>query len=192
MKHQFPFLGLKRPERDALISDVLKQWKPEAESLMLGVEQLWGLEEREFKYAALDALIRYQKRLDATHVDRILALVVTESWWDTVDLLAGSVLSPLALRDRNIHDALFALKDREALWLKRTSLLYMLKHGSMTDRERLEALVVTHANESDFFIRKGIGWALRNFARIDPEWVRSVVARNALSPLSVREALKHL
>ncbi|MBI1317138.1 DNA alkylation repair protein [bacterium] len=192
MKHQFPFLGLKRPERNALISDMLKHWKPEAEALMSAAEQLWGLEEREFKYVALDALIRYQKQLDASHVDRILALVLTESWWDTVDLLAGSVLSPMALRDRNIHDALFDLKDREELWLKRTSLLYMLKHGPKTDRERLEALVRAHAAESDFFLRKGIGWALRNFARVDPDWVRAVVARNALSPLSVREALKHL
>jgi 3-methyladenine DNA glycosylase AlkD len=80
------------------------------------------------------------------------------------------------------------------MWLIRTAILHQLHYGTETDKDRLFRYCTRQAGHPDFFVRKAIGWALRHYARTNPEAVRRYVTRNrtVLSPLSIREATKHL
>jgi 3-methyladenine DNA glycosylase AlkD len=113
----------------------------------------------------------------------------TKSWWDTVDVLASRVVGPVA--ERPIIESWLTSGD---LWLERTAILHQLGYGERTDADFLFRSCLTHAASTEFFLRKAIGWALRQYARVDPAAVRGFVAAHAdeLSGLSRREALKHL
>lgn len=192
MRHRYRFLGINRPERDELIKSLIRSWKGNAEQLIAEVDALWMLEEREFRYAAVDLLIRHHKILETSHIDSIEAWILTDSWWDTVDSIAASVLSPMALRNREAFERFYLWKDSNELWLRRCSILYMLKHGSWIDERTLFEILDAQLQESDFFIRKALGWMLRTYARTAPGRVEYYVSSRPLSPLTRREALKHI
>ncbi len=121
-------------------------------------------------------------------------LVTTVPWWDTVDLLAAHVVGALVAAD----PALAAEMDRwsadDDLWLVRTALLHQLRHKERTDTDRLFHYCLRQSGHPDFFVRKAIGWALREYAKTDPGAVRDFLAREGdqFAPLSVREALKNI
>ena len=121
-------------------------------------------------------------------------LVTTTPWWDTVDVLAVHVAGPLVAADpapRTTMDAWIGEDDR---WIVRTALLHQLRHGRRTDADRLFRHRLLRAGHPDFFVRKAIGWCLREYAETGPEAVRAFVdgARDRLSPLPARKALKNL
>jgi len=196
MLGQFEFLGIRAgPRRDALKG--LMVFPGTADELLALAEALWCLPEREFRYAAIDLLTKHHKRLDVGALLRILKLVQTDSWWDTVDGLAGLV-GDVLLRakasqpdvQRHMDDAL----SHPNLWVRRVAMLHQLGWRAQTDQERLFRYALTLACEKDFFIRKAIGWALRDHARTQPDAVRDFLARHveSLSGLTHREAAKHL
>ncbi len=121
-------------------------------------------------------------------------LITTGSWWDTVDTLASNVVGGIMRR----HPAAVSTMDSWLadgnMWLVRSALLYQLRYREQTDLDRLFRYCLAQAGHRDFFIRKAIGWALRQYAWTDPEAVRAFVDkhRDELSPLSVREALKNI
>jgi 3-methyladenine DNA glycosylase AlkD len=121
-------------------------------------------------------------------------LLTTKSWWDTVDPLATRFVGDLAAAHPRLRVDLDAWSTDDNLWLVRTALLYQLHYGPRTDTDRLFGYCSRQAGHPDFFVRKAIGWALRQYARTDPGAVRQFIAqhRDRLSPLSVREAGKHL
>ena len=126
--------------------------------------------------------------------------VTTNSWWDTVDIFAASSMSPylLACGDGSPSTRLLQEMDKWAvsnnLWLRRTAILCQLKLKGQTDLKRLERYISCNASHKDFFVRKAIGWALREYAKHDPKWVKTFLAKykSELSGLSVREASLHL
>ena len=123
----------------------------------------------------------------------IRQLIVTKSWWDTVDALAAHVVGVMVARQPVLLSTMDEWVVSDELWLIRTAILHQLRYKSQTDTERLFRYCAQHAGHKDFFIRKAIGWALREYARTDPDAVRRFVkTQSALSGLSVREALKHL
>ena len=190
MKGQFAFLGLPAPERRAAQKEVLGDWKaPSADDLATFARACWARDERELQYAACDTLVRHVERLGPDALDLCEELITTKPWWDTVDVLASRVVGPLA--DRATVERWVASGD---LWLERTAILHQLTYGERTDADFLFRACLTHAASTEFFHRKAIGWALRQYARVDPDAVRTFVATNAdeLSGLSRREALKHL
>lgn len=192
MRDQFEFLGLPTPLRRQLSKPYLVPLT--APELKTAVEHLWGLPEREFQYFALGLIEKSRKLWTADLLETWEGLVTGKSWWDTVDALASNVVGPHLARfphqlpraDRWIESGDF--------WLQRTALLYQLGYREKTDPARLFAYIDRVASSREFFLRKAIGWALRQYARTDPEAVRSfVLARgDRLSGLSRREALKHL
>ena len=194
MKGQFPFLGLKQPERLALTRDFLKErGVPAGDELRRVAEELWELPEREFHYTAIALLEKRMKQADPSFVSLYEKLIASKSWWDTVDLLASKLAGRLFLSHPGLareHIPLWISSDN--LWLRRTALLFQLTYKEKTDAEWLFELIRTCADEKEFFIRKAIGWALREYAKSDPRAVRDFVAGTKLSPLSVREALKHI
>ena len=196
MRNQFPFLGLKRPEFQTLLRPVLAAVKPVAEEAWLAeaARLLWALPEREYQYTALDLLAKYQKKLTPSSLPLLRELITTNSWWDSVDGVIGAVLSPLTLRLPELQVSMDEWSRDENFWLRRAAILHQLKHHKATDAARLFAYCSANAADSEFFIRKAIGWALRTYAYTDPLAVRTFVETNKaqLSSLSVREALKHL
>lgn len=192
MRHLFPFLGIPTPLRRAITHNALAGLpRPNEADLTAIVEALWALEEREYQYAACDLLSRYQAVCTAAFLPEATRLITTKSWWDTVDGIATSVVGPLVSR----HPDLAAEMDRwiagDNIWLARTALLYQLHYKGNTDSARLFRYCETRACDTDFFLRKAIGWALREYSKTDADAVRAFVAdhANVLSPLSKREAL---
>ncbi|MFJ3583571.1 DNA alkylation repair protein [Streptomyces sp. NPDC090127] len=194
MKGVAPFLGIRTPERRALSRTVLDGTpRPDEDDCTAVALRCFALPEREYHYFAVDYLRRHVRSCSSGFLPVARHLVTTESWWDTVDHLAAHVVGGLVAAD----PALAARMDEwidDDLWLARTALLHQLRFKDATDTERLFAYCLRRAGDTDFFLRKAIGWALREYAKTDPGEVRAFVAhhRARLAPLSVREALKNL
>ncbi|MFG2720448.1 DNA alkylation repair protein [Streptomyces sp. NPDC048416] len=195
MKGVAPFLGVRTPERRALSRTVLAGLPRPTEADCTAVAlRCWALEEREYHYFAVDYLRRHVRVCSSAFLPIARHLVVTTSWWDTVDHLAAHVVGPLVAADGQLATVMDAWIDDDDLWLARTALLHQLTYKDRTDADRLFGHCLRRAGHPDFFIRKAIGWSLREYAKTDPGAVRSFVAaeQESLSPLSVREALKNL
>src|SRR5262249_32295364 len=121
-------------------------------------------------------------------------LITTKSWWDTVDELAAHVVGPLVAADQVLALTMDEWAYDADLWLSRTAILYQNRYREATDARRLLRYCADQAEHPDFFVRKAIGWALREYAKTDPEAVRTFVAshRGTLSGLSTREALRNI
>ena len=192
MKSEMPFLGVRVPEVRRIALAAVRTLR-DPDELRAAALELWDdAVHREERYAAMGLLGAEPVRGQLRNVPVIEHMVRTGQWWDFTDDLASRV--------RELHDA----HPREAaglvrtwstdgdLWIRRVAILSQLGRRARVDVDLLAACIETNLDHSDFFIRKAIGWALRDHARTDPDWVRAYVGAHALSPLSRREALKHL
>ena len=195
MRDQFAFLGFPTTKQHALgRSAVLGLPKPTEDELRAVVLACWDLDEREYQYFACDWLRTHVAVPGPGFIGTARTLVTTKSWWDTVDPLATRFVGGLVKRHPKLTAEMDTWSAEPNMWLVRTALLHQLNYGTDTDTERLFDYCTRQAGHPDFFVRKAIGWALRHYARTDPDAVRSYVAKNRarLSPLSIREASKHL
>ena len=195
MKHLFPFMGLKKPARAACMKPVLseaKRWT--IDDVHAAAVWLWNQPEREFQYAAMNLLEAGKKRWTAESYALMLAMIQEKSWWDTVDYIASNLVGAWLLRMPPEVRAAEAhrLNATGFLWNERTSLIFQLSYKHRTDTTLLADLIASHATSKEFFLQKGMGWILRQYARTDADWVKQFVDRHALPSLTVREALKHL
>jgi 3-methyladenine DNA glycosylase AlkD len=193
MRDQFAYFGvpapvLRRVERAAFAGLP----SPTPDDLRVFATECWARREREFHYAACDYLRRHHP--DESFLPVARELITTKSWWDTVDALATRVVGDLVRRHPSLVAEMDAWSRDDDMWLVRTAILHQLHYGPATDTTRLFGYCAAQAHHRDFFVRKAIGWALRHYARTDPDAVRAFVEahRGQLSPLSVREAGKHL
>ncbi len=195
MKHQFTFLGVPaaaRREAQKPILDALGA--ATGDELITFARACWADPAREVQYAAADALRRHNQALVPAHLPALAELITTRPWWDTVDPLATHAVGPLVARHPELSPVMDAWVDSDDLWLARTAILHQLLWKDRTDAHRLFAYADRRASDTDFFIRKALGWALRQYARTDPDAVRTYVESRTdrLSPLTRREALKRL
>ena len=195
MRDRFEFLGIPSTPRRELSREVLRGAPRFTEAELLAIAQAcWALPAREYQYFACELLRRDAKRLTPAALPVLRLLVTTKPWWDTVDTLAAHTAGPLVAA----HPQLASTMDEWTvpgtdLWLVRTAILHQLRYRGSTDFARLARYCEAWSAERDFFIRKAIGWALREYAKTDPAAVRAFVAAHpGLSPLSIREALKNL
>ncbi|QDQ10268.1 DNA alkylation repair protein [Streptomyces spectabilis] len=195
MKDVAPFLGLASGVRRDLARAVLAGTpRPDEADCTALALRCWRLPEREYHYFAVDYLRRHVKRCSSGFLPVARHLVTTVPWWDTVDLLAAHVVGGLVAADSELTADMDEWSTDDDLWVVRTALLHQLRYKERTDADRLFAYCARQAGHPDFFIRKAIGWCLREYAKTDPDAVRTFVERHrdALSPLSVREALKNI
>jgi 3-methyladenine DNA glycosylase AlkD len=195
MRDQFPFLGIRSTEQVALGRQVLAGLpRPGEDDLRAVSLACWALPEREYQYFACGLLRRYVRVCSADYLDTARELIVTKPWWDTVDSLAAHLVGPLVAQ----HPALLSTMDEWSgatdMWLVRTAILHQLRYREATDVIRLFRYCTAQAGHQDFFIRKAIGWALREYAKTAPDAVRAYVRahESRLSALSLREAQKNL
>jgi 3-methyladenine DNA glycosylase AlkD len=198
MKGHFDYLGIATPERRAAVTPLLRRLAGlGGDDLLLLANELWLLPRREYQYVALDLLARYSKNLNLDHVEPLLALVQQKSWWDSVDGLAsviGDVLRAGRAQAPACQDRMDLAVEDGNLWVRRTAMLHQNGWRAETDTQRLFAYALSLAPEPDFFIRKAIGWALRDHAHHNPALIRAFLQaqRHRLSSLTLREAGKHL
>lgn len=195
MKDVAPFLGIPAPQRRALSRTVLLGTpRPDETDCAAVALRCWRLPEREYHYFAVDYLRRHVGRCSSGLLPVARHLVTTVSWWDTVDLLAAHVVGALVAADRRLAADMDAWIADDDLWVARTALLHQLRYSERTDTERLFAYCLRQSAHTDFFVRKAIGWSLREYAKTDPDAVRDFVARERgrFAPLTVREALKNI
>jgi 3-methyladenine DNA glycosylase AlkD len=194
MRNQFEYLGIKSPELAEINKTFINNHGlPELADLEQILRDLWAMPEREFQYLAVGLLIRMEKELPAEFIHTIEYLIITKSWWDTVDSIAGnSVGAHFKSFPRVREKYLTRWRKSENFWLRRTTLLFQLNYKKDTDFPLLCNLIRENLGSKEFFINKAIGWSLRQYSRVDPQGVRDFVAQTPLHPLSKREALKWL
>lgn len=192
MRGQFAFVGIPSPRRDKLQRTALAGLRrPNERELIEAATALWVLPEREYQYAAADLLDKYALDLGPEALMAIEGLILRKSWWDTVDQLASHVVGTMVSRHPELATEMDRWVENENLWLVRTALIHELKFKSRTDVGRLLGYCERQAGHPDFFIRKAIGWALREYSKTAADTVRKFVAEHddSLSGLSKREAL---
>jgi 3-methyladenine DNA glycosylase AlkD len=190
MQDRFPFLGVQTPTRRQTTRSLVRGYAGDA---LVAAQALWAEPEREFQYVACDLLAARAADLAADAIEDVLGLVSSKSWWDTVDALAHTV-GVLVRRFPALVDRMDELIDDPDLWRRRVALLHQLGWQADTNDERLFRYCLRRADETEFFIRKAVGWALRDYAWHAPAAVRRFLDSDGakLSPLSLREAAKHL
>lgn len=194
MKNKFPFYGIKSPLRAELSAEFFIRFKElDQVSWREVVWELWCEDERELQYLSMELLFRRKKDYQPTDILLFERLILTKSWWDTVDFLSSSVLGAYFKKYPGKVQAITRRwMANDSFWLHRSCLLFQLKYRDSTNADLLYEFCRRLAGEKEFFIRKGIGWALRQYSKYDPESVKSFVLEHPLSPLSRKEALRLL
>lgn len=194
MRNHFSFLGIKSPERKELLKRFfVEHGKPEREWIKPLVTFLYAQPEREFHYTALAMIDVHIKKLDAEWLSFLEKLVITNSWWDTVDHIAPHHVGAILLREKaSIVDFPDKWIESDNFWLQRSAILFQLKYKEKTDALKLFTYLEATKGAKEFFIQKAIGWALREYSKTAPDEVSEFIKSTDLAPLSRREGLKHL
>ena len=194
MKNLFPYLGIKTPERRELLKQFFKEHGfPEISDLKQIVPDLWELPEREFQYCAVGLLNKFKEKCDKDIIDLYEYLIITKSWWDTVDGIASWLVGSLFKKyPEMIKPYTEKWMNSGNMWLQRTVILFQLNYKDKTDIKLLFPNMKKCLDSKEFFIQKAIGWALREYSKTDAQAVINFVENNELAPLSKREALKWL
>jgi 3-methyladenine DNA glycosylase AlkD len=196
MKTDMPFYGLQAPQRHALAKRLAKQFRPASQAdYARAVRALWRLPHREEKYVAISIARLWSDFVTAESIELYEQLVREGQWWDLVDDVAIHLVGRVWRDERRVTQRLMdTWIDDDNLWIRRTALLGQNTHRADTDEKRLFRYCMRRADESEFFIRKAIGWALREYSYAAAARVRAFVEvqRPRLSGLSYREAIKAL
>ena len=194
MRGQFEYLGIKTPQSKVLMKEfVSKHGLPPLGELNQILRDLWSLPQREFQYAAMNLLDKFKKRLPEKFAAILEYLIVTKSWWDTVDALASLAVGTHFKRFPKTREKyLKKWRKSKNMWLKRTAILFQLGYKQETDFDLLCDIIRENLGSDEFFINKAIGWALRQYAYTDSKAVKKFVKATELHPLSRREAMKHM
>ena len=194
MKNHFPFLGIKTPRRRELMKELFQESGILKESFQTEfIEALWELNEREYQYAALDYIEKSLKKLDKSHLPFFEKLIITKSWWDSVDMLAPKPIGKIAASHPEvIPNVIDGWAYGDHLWLNRAAILFQLKYKEKTDEKLLYSYILQNNKSKEFFIQKAIGWALREYSKTNSESVKRFIESNELPKLSVREGSKYI
>ena len=193
MQDKFRFLGVRGTTR----TEIYKKYFPDARKTKTidwdFVENCWNKEEREFQYVVVYYLKAMQKFLKREDISKLKYLIVTKSWWDTVDLLA-KVIGSLVIRIEGYDQIMLEWSKDSNIWLKRVAILYQLSLKDKVDKQVLDRILENNLGDNEFFINKAVGWALRDYSKYNPEWVREFIKKNKdnMANLSIREASKYI
>ena len=193
LKDQFEFYGISTPARRTMMSAHIKEYGlPEWSEIDVIARNLWELEERECQFTLVDLMNRMKKNLVPDNLPLLEYLISHKPWWDTVDALAGWLVGELFNKHPElIQPVTGRWMDSGDIWFQRSCLLFQLKYKEKTDLDLLYGFIEALSDHKSFWIRKAIGWVLREYSKTDPLTVQKYVdAHPELSGLSKREALK--
>ncbi len=193
MKSAMPYYGVGVPgvraiARSLEIPSVREDWEKAILALYRGAKK------REERYVAIMLANRSKAFLDARALPILEEIIVTGAWWDLVDSASDVLAKVLVNDEKKVRAAMMQWRKSDDIWKRRASIICQLPRKQDTDLALLEACIAPSLGRKEFWLRKAIGWALRQYARTDPAWVSRYVEahRDRLSGLSIREALKHV
>ena len=195
MKNNFTYFGIKTEKRRTIFKSNYEQNKPEVESNFRTIAwKLYQMKEREFHQTAIDLLVKeFKKKYVLEDIRLIEKLIITNSWWDSVDTIAKYILGGYLLQfPSETLKVVERFSNSENMWLNRSAILFQLSYKEKTNFEILKSECEKHKDSNEFFIQKAIGWALRDYSRFNPKGVEVYVNSTNLKPLSEREALRLL
>ncbi len=195
MKDKFGFLGINAPRRKELMKAFFAEnGLPSYDEMPNLVRELFAEPHREFHYFAIEIVFRLKKQWQADLLPLLEWMIVTNSWWDSVDGISSQLVSPFFEKFPQFIPAKTDEWNGSAnFWLVRVSIIYQLSYGKKTDTDLLFAYILPHCGSKEFFVQKAMGWALRQYSRTDAYAVKSFVeATPELPALSKREALRLL
>ena len=194
MKDKFEFFGINSPLRREIYGRFKKQYGliPEENKTTI-VKWCWKAPQREWQYFATEFLGKKKKKTEKEIIDLYEHMITNKSWWDTVDFIAAHLVgSYFKQNPESILELTTRWMNSDNIWLQRTCLLFQLRYKTNTDTQLLSSFIKPLSSSNEFFIRKAIGWALREYSKTNPDFVIQFVKENTLSGLSEREALKWL
>ena len=193
MLNKFEYIGIKTPERRKIFKNFFKEYKNEEKIDWEFVNKCWENKYREFQYVGADYLKNVKDKLTIDDIPKLKQLVLEKSWWDTIDNL-DMTIGALALKDSNVNKILLEWSLDENIWLRRIAIDHQLLRKEKTNTELLEKILKNNLGQNEFFINKAIGWALRDYSKTNPEWVKNFIEKNKekMAKLSVKEASKYL
>ena len=193
MLNKFEYIGIKTPERRKIFKNFFKEYKNEEKIDWEFVNKCWENKYREFQYIAADYLKNMKDKLTRDDIPKLIQLILKKSWWDTIDNL-DMTIGALALKDSNVNKILMEWSLDENIWLRRIAIDHQLLRKEKTDIELLEKILKNNLEQTEFFINKAIGWALRDYSKTNPEWVKTFIEKNRenMAKLSIKEASKYL
>lgn len=193
MRHQFDYFGLKMPQWMPLTKAIHKEHGvPEGEDLKVLARLCFEDDHREMQYFALETVQKKLKEQAPEFIDFLEELILTKSWWDTVDWIAKLAGMHFRHFPELISPVTERWMDSGNIWLQRVCLIFQLTYKEKTDAALMFGYIRRLSDSKEFFIRKGAGWALRQYSKTAPGAVKEFVATNRLAPLTKREALKWL
>ena len=193
MLNKFEYIGIKTPERRKIFKNFFKEYKNEEKIDWEFVNKCWENKYREFQYIGADYLKNMKDKLTIDDIPKFKRLILKKSWWDTIDNL-DMTIGALALKDSNVNKILLEWSLDENIWLRRIAIDHQLLRKEKTDIELLEKILKNNLEQTEFFINKAIGWALRDYSKTNPEWVKNFIEKNRenMAKLSIKEASKYL
>ncbi|GAW98101.1 DNA alkylation repair protein [Secundilactobacillus mixtipabuli] len=193
MRDQFIFAGLKTPERKLQARELIKQSKGVTTSELLGgVNTLYQRPEREYQYVAIDVMVANVKRLSFADLQELAQLVTQKAWWDSVDALRKGFGDYIQVHPDEKRQVFALFNGKKNFWLRRVAITLQLMEKERTDTQMLTAAILPDLATREFFIQKAIGWALRNYSKVNPQWVTTFIVAHELSRLAASEGSKYL
>lgn len=190
-RNQFASFGLKNGERRTLTKLFLIEAKYfSVEELSTAVRLMWDQQEREFQHAGMELIDKYRAKIGDQLKGELKFILTHKSWWDTVDFISSTTVGWAYKEGFISRQDIESWNKSPNMWLNRTSIIFQLKYNKETDWELLQKNILNHAAHKDFFIKKAIGWSLRQYAKTHEKDVTEFVETHELSALSVREAMR--
>ncbi len=195
MKDNFIYYGIKSADRKEIQRKFIADYGlPLTENLTQVIKVLFEYPHRENQYFAIELANKLIGKTESSFLDTIEYMLLSKSWWDSVDYIASSIAGTFF---KNSPEFLPSTTDSwsgsENMWLNRSSIIFQLKYKDSTNTQLLSRYIEAHQNSNEFFLRKAIGWSLRQYSKFNKQWVANFVRTHPLlSGLSVREASKYL
>ena len=193
MRNMFKFYGIRTPIRKSLYKDFLKEEKQSKQVDWNFLNQCFQDEHREFQYLVYDYLIKLNKFLSYEDISKIENYIRNKQWWDTIDFF-DQVIGTIGLNDPRVDSLMLAWSKDSNFWVRRLAIDHQLGRKEKTNTKLLEQILVNNLNSEEFFINKAIGWALRDYSKTNPEWVRKFIQshKENMAKLSIKEATKYI
>ena len=197
MLNKFKHIGIRTPERRKIFRAFFKEYKKEQEkSEKINwdfINNCWKNEYRELQYSALDYLQAVKDILTDKDIPKLKTLALSKSWWDTIDYF-DMIIGGIALKYPKVNDTILKWSTDENIWLRRIAIDHQLLRKEKTNAELLEKIIKNNFGQTEFFINKAIGWALRDYSKTNPKWVRDFIEKNKdkMAKLSIKEGSKYI
>ncbi len=192
MKNKFEFYGIKTPVRRKIQKPFFeKEFLPPKIKLETIIKILWKKPEREYQYFSQELVFKYANQFERKDIELFEFMIIHKSWWDTIDFIAPKLVGEyfkIYPEQRNTFVEKWIVSNN--IWLQRTSVLFQLNYKNNLDKDFLAYIINSLLGSQEFFINKAIGWILRQYSRINPNWVVEFTNHTQLDKLSYKEALR--